>query len=105
LRGRQDDLLIVGGENVYPEMLEARILQCAGVLECAVRGVPDAEYGQALQVFVVLSNQTAQTDVHAELRLLFASWPRFLRPQAFAFLPELPRNAIGKLQRHRLPVI
>ncbi|UQN06383.1 AMP-binding protein [Deinococcus sp. QL22] len=101
LCGRSDDLLICGGENVYPEAIEARIACLPNVLECAVVGVPDAEYGQCLHAFIVLGSDTVErADLERDLARLL---PRTLRPKQITFLPALPRNAVGKLMRARLP--
>ncbi|MFB9994877.1 AMP-binding protein [Deinococcus oregonensis] len=102
LAGRTDDLLICGGENVSPEQIEARIAQLPEVLECAVVGVPDAEYGQCLHAFIVLKPEAVYpTDLERDLARLL---PRTLRPRQITLLAALPRNAVGKLMRGRLPV-
>lgn len=102
LAGRQDDLLICGGENVSPEAVEARIAQLEYVRECAVIGVPSEEYGQSLAALIVpRTTQPPLTRERLELdfkRLL----PRMLRPTQVTFMQELPRNALGKLLRRQL---
>lgn len=98
LHGRQDDLLICGGENVYPDVLERRIASLAPVEECAVCGYPDAEYGQAVALFVVLSPGVTTVQVMDALHGL----PRRLRPKVITAVPHLPRTPLGKLQRHTL---
>ncbi|ANE43845.1 AMP-binding protein [Deinococcus puniceus] len=100
LSGRSDDLLVCGGENVYPEQLEARMTRLPDVLECAVVGVPDAEYGQCLHVFIVPSSDAVRlADLERDLARLL---PRTLRPKHITLLAALPRNAVGKLMRARL---
>lgn len=99
LHGRQDDLLICGGENVFPEVLERRIAALAPVLECAVRGCPDEEYGQAVELFVVLNPGVTAGQVGAALQSL----PRRLRPRRIMVVEALPRTALGKVRRHALP--
>lgn len=105
LAGRQDDLLICGGENVLPEQVEARLQTLPYVRDCAVAGVPCEEYGQALVAFVVLepgaAGEACAARVMADLRRLL---PRALRPVRVSFVPHLPRNAVGKLVRRHLPV-
>lgn len=98
LHGRQDDLLICGGENVYPDVLERRIAGMAPVEECAVCGCPDAEYGQAVALFVVLSPGATAAQVMDALQGL----PRRFRPKVITAVPHLPRTPLGKLQRHAL---
>ncbi len=99
LLGRKDDLIICGGENIYPEQLEQKILQLEQIAECAVKGIPDDEYGQAIHLFVVLKNNATLEALEADLQRIL---PRASRPKRISVLLELPKNAIGKLQRHRL---
>jgi acyl-CoA synthetase (AMP-forming)/AMP-acid ligase II len=99
LQGRQDDLLICGGENVVPDVLERRIATLAPVEECAVRGCPDEEYGQAVDLFVVLSPGATAEQVSAALQTL----PRRLRPKSITVVESLSRTVLGKVQRHALP--
>nr|WP_246363124.1 fatty acid--CoA ligase family protein [Deinococcus budaensis] len=98
--GRADDLLLIGGENIFPAEVEAQIAALPSVRECAVYGVPSAQYGQALHAFVVPETDApADPEWHAALR---ESLPRRLRPLAFIRLPELPRTPSGKVQRWKL---
>ncbi|AFZ67658.1 AMP-binding protein [Deinococcus peraridilitoris] len=102
LAGRRDDLLICGGENVSPEAVESRIEQLSYVRECAVMGIPSEEYGQGLAAFVVLNpgmGHVTRQMVECDCRPLL---PRMLRPTRLALVDELPRNALGKLDRQRL---
>lgn len=102
LHGRQDDLLIVGGENVWPEAIEAQIGALPGVQECAVGGLPCAEYGQALQAWLVLREPpTPATLARLECDLAVLL-PRRLRPVRLHIVGALPRNALGKLLRAQL---
>ncbi|MEF2280310.1 AMP-binding protein [Deinococcus sp. YIM 134068] len=101
LAGRRDDLIIVGGENVSPEALEARLAALPGVRECAVVGIPSEEYGQSLAVLVVRDGPGVTRDsLEGEFRHL----PRMLRPTRVVLVEELPRNALGKLVRRELRV-
>ncbi len=99
LTGRQDEMLICGGINIYPQILEQQIMQLEYVLECAVLGIPDPEYGQAIHLFVVLAENALLEQLENDLQRLM---PRATRPKRITQLPELPRNAIGKLERHKL---
>ncbi|WP_169737157.1 class I adenylate-forming enzyme family protein, partial [Deinococcus pimensis] len=105
LCGRRDDLLIVGGEKVLPEDVEARVSGLPYVRECAVRAVPSEEYGQALAAFVVVGagwEGVTAARVSADLKALL---PRRLRPVHVEVVDELPRNTVGKLVRRRLPQV
>ncbi|MBB6048337.1 AMP-binding protein [Armatimonas rosea] len=102
LQGRLDDLLICGGENVFPQTIEAAVCQnLPSVLECAAVGVPDPEFGQAIQLFVVLKPgyETSAAALLDQLRPLF---PRAVRPRSVTILEALPRNLSGKLLRREL---
>lgn len=101
LLGRADDRFICGGENVDPQALERRIETLPGVLECAVWGVPDDEYGQVPHALIVPRH--ADFDLSALRRELDAALPRTLRPRRVGVCAELPRNAAGKLVRRLLP--
>lgn len=100
LQGRQDDLIVRGGECLFPEWLEEQ-LQHPELAECAAIGVPDAEYGQAIYVFAVCMPGSA-LDAETLLRHWEGTLPRTLLPAGVTFLPALPRNAVGKLLRREL---
>ena len=108
LHGRIDDLIICGGENIQPQQIEERILQLSYVQECCVCGQPDAEYGQAIHAFLVLDPSQFQAQpsaqlwiekLNAEFRVLF---PASLRPKYITLCAELPKTAVGKIQRHKI---
>lgn len=99
LRGRADDRLICGGENVDPEELENRIELLAGVRECALWGESDAEYGQVIHALIVPEAGVGRVDLQTSLE---QALPRTLRPRSVTLCSELPRNAAGKLLRREL---
>ncbi|BCJ71895.1 fatty-acyl-CoA synthase [Catellatospora sp. IY07-71] len=94
--GRADDMVVSGGENVFPRPLEELLAQLPQVREVAVVGVPDAQYGQRLAAYLVLHpGQTLDADeVREYVRHYLA---RFSVPRDVHFLPELPRTATGKV--------
>ncbi|WP_155297636.1 class I adenylate-forming enzyme family protein [Deinococcus kurensis] len=96
LRGRADDLMVIGGENVWPAQLEGALLGVPGVVACAVLPVPCAEYGQRPVAFV-------EGDVPVTVLEAFARdlWPRRLRPVRWVLGP-LPRTPLGKIARGAL---
>lgn len=102
LSGRADDLIISGGENIYPGEISNVIMQlCDDVSECAVYGVPDETWGEHVKASVVLmpgSKLTAQ-ELKAHCR---AHMPGFRVPKEIEFLPELPKNASGKVLKNVL---
>ena len=98
LVGRAKDLIITGGLNVYPTEIEERIDALEGVEESAVIGVPDPDFGEAVAAVVVRKPGSALTeaDVIAALKGEIAS---FKVPKRVRFADELPRNAMGKVQK------
>jgi len=99
--GRAKDLVISGGFNIYPREVEAQIDALPGVAESAVYGVPDPDLGETVVAAVVLTAPNA-TDEAAILAALSTRLARFKIPRAIRILPELPRNAMGKVQKNAL---
>jgi hypothetical protein len=99
--GRAKDVIITGGLNVYPKEIEEKIDALPGVTESAVIGVPDADFGEAVAAIVVAKDGHALTeaDVIAALKGEIAS---FKVPKRVHFVSELPRNAMGKVQKNVL---
>jgi acyl-coenzyme A synthetase/AMP-(fatty) acid ligase len=100
LLGRSDDMINCGGEKIYPQALEAMILErLPYVLECAITAVPDSAYGQATQLFLVLKTPCSTDAIQADLAQFL---PRSIRPKVIHIVSDLPRNALGKLERFKL---
>ena len=99
--GRGKDLIITGGLNVYPKEVEGEIDALAGVVETAVIGVPHPDFGEAV-VAVVVAVADTTLDEAAVLRQIETRLARFKLPKAVRFVPELPRNAMGKVQKNVL---
>jgi len=99
--GREKDLIISGGYNIYPKQVETEIDALDGVMESAVFGIPDADLGEAVAAAVVLAAGTVfdQEQILAALRPMLA---RFKLPRKLMQLDELPRNAMGKVQKNLL---
>ena len=98
LTGRGDDLIIVGGENVYPAEIEAVLRSHPAVVDAAVVGTPDPVLGQRARAFVIARDlSTDELRRHCAGRL-----SSFKLPADVTFVDELPRSALGKLQRRRL---
>jgi malonyl-CoA/methylmalonyl-CoA synthetase len=99
--GRSKDMVISGGLNVYPREVEALIDELPGVVESAVIGLPDADFGEMVVAVVVLGDgATVSADaIRAALREKAAS---FKLPKRIIFVNELPRNAMGKVQKQVL---
>jgi malonyl-CoA/methylmalonyl-CoA synthetase len=99
--GRAKDLIITGGLNVYPKEVEERIDALAGVGESAVVGVPDPDFGEAVIAVVVprCGHSLCERDIITALKAQIAS---FKVPKRVVFVDELPRNAMGKVQKNVL---
>jgi O-succinylbenzoic acid--CoA ligase len=96
---RRDDLIVSGGENVYPAEVEAALLAHPDVTEAGVVGLPDAEWGQRV-VAIVVPRRAPGADLERELLAHCArALARFTRPRELRFASNLPRTASGKLQR------
>src|SRR5262249_6129712 len=98
---REDDLVISGGEKVYPGEVEDVLAAHPAVVEAAVIGVPDEQFGQRLRAFVALraGATVAESGLRTYLKDRLA---RFKAPRDFVFVSELPRNALGKVLRREL---
>jgi fatty-acyl-CoA synthase len=97
VEGRADDMVVVGGENVYPVEVEEVIEALGDVDEVAVVGVPDEEYGQILAAFV--AGSITADDIIAECKRELASYKV---PRQIHMVDELPRNATGKVLKRDL---
>jgi acyl-CoA synthetase (AMP-forming)/AMP-acid ligase II len=100
--GREDDMIISGGENVFPSEVEELLAGLPQVREVAVVGVPDEEYGQRLAAYLVL-HPGEQLDSEAVREYVRRYRARFCVPRDVAFLRALPRNATGKVVPRLLP--
>jgi malonyl-CoA/methylmalonyl-CoA synthetase len=99
--GRAKDLVISGGFNIYPKEVEEALDSLPEVLESAVFGVPHADLGEAV-VAAVVPAAGAAPDPAALLAALGQTLARFKQPRRIVILPELPRNAMGKVQKAAL---
>jgi len=99
--GRSDDMIVSGGENVFPEEIEDLLSGHADIEEVAVVGVPDDEFGQRLAAFVVIRDNATLTS-EAVRDYVKAHLARHKVPREVTFLDELPRNATGKIVRRQL---
>lgn len=99
--GRDDEMIISGGENVFPAEVEDLITGHEDVVEAAVIGVEDEKFGQALRAYVVLREEDAlgEADLRAYVKSNLASYKA---PRDVIFMPELPRNATGKILKKDL---
>ena len=106
VRGRQSDMIITGGENVWPSVVEYSLASHPIVNQVVVRGTPDTTWGQRVVAYVVL-NDSAKT---SEVKLFFdlrehvkQTLPAFCAPQQIVVLAEIPRTSLGKVDMQALP--
>lgn len=102
VEGRRGDLVITGGENVWPETVDAVLVSHPAIADVAVAGVPDDEWGQRLIAWVVATDPLHPPTL-GELRAhVAARLPAFCAPKEVRVVAAIPRTALGKVQRHRL---
>jgi malonyl-CoA/methylmalonyl-CoA synthetase len=99
--GRGKDLVISGGFNVYPKEIESEIDAMPGVIETAVIGVPHADFGEGVTA-VVVCDRNAGVDEASVLKALDGRLAKFKMPKRVFIVDELPRNAMGKVQKNIL---
>jgi fatty-acyl-CoA synthase len=99
--GRDDDMIVSGGENVFPREVEDLLAEHPAVDDVAVIGVPDQEFGERLRAFVVRKHgaELSEEEVRAHVRENLA---RFTVPRDVVFVDVLPRNATGKVLKREL---
>jgi malonyl-CoA/methylmalonyl-CoA synthetase len=99
--GRDKDLIISGGYNIYPKEVELLLDDQPGVLESAVFGVPHPDFGESV-VAVLVARRGAELDLAQIAGDVAGSLAKFKRPAKLIVLPELPRNTMGKVQKNVL---
>src|SRR5262249_12959225 len=100
LSGRKSDLIISGGFNIYPREIEEFLMEQEEVAEAAVAGVPDRVRGEVPVAYIVLKSAVPTEALAERCRSRLAS---FKVPRSFVTVDRLPRNALGKVQKHLLP--
>lgn len=106
LAGRSDDMIVSGGENVYPQEAEDVLADMPEVYEVTVHGVPDPDFGQALAAYVVLGKgETEEGFVEKAKLTVKGKLARHNVPRYFIFMDVLPRNAVGKIVPRQLPKV
>jgi malonyl-CoA/methylmalonyl-CoA synthetase len=97
ISGRAKDLIISGGFNVYPKEVEMALDEMEGVVESAVIGVPHPDFGEGVVAVVIGAGDEADMIAAARAKLAV-----FKTPKRILFVEELPRNAMGKVQKNLL---
>ena len=99
--GREDDMIVSGGENVFPREIEEALTHHPDVADVAVLGVADEEFGQRLKAYVVPQKDRDPTEDNLKAHVK-ANLARFKVPREIVFTDEIPRNPTGKVLRRRL---
>ena len=106
VRGRQSDMIITGGENVWPSVVEYSLTSHPLVNQVVVRGMPDTTWGQRVVAYVVLNDaaQTPEVKLLSDLREhVKQTLPAFCAPQQIVVLADIPRTSLGKVDAQALP--
>jgi acyl-CoA synthetase (AMP-forming)/AMP-acid ligase II/NAD(P)-dependent dehydrogenase (short-subunit alcohol dehydrogenase family) len=102
--GRDDDMILSGGENVFPQEVEETLASHEAVADAAAFGVPDEDFGQRLAAFAVLKPGASVTGEELQ-NYVRERLARYKVPREIAFVERLPRTSTGKLQRRRLAAL
>ena len=100
--GRRSELIISGGENIWPEAVEAALVNHPDVSDVCVVGVDDQEWGQRVVAFIVPANTSAAHSLTEWREFVAESLPRFMAPRQVVIINSIPRSALGKPQRQAL---
>ena len=104
IAGRSDDMIVSGGENVFPQETEDILSSMDGVEEVHVHGVDDDDFGQSLCAYVVLKSGTDEEEFTGHAKAAVKDkLARHNVPRNYVFMDELPRNAVGKVVPRELP--
>ena len=98
---RAKDMVISGGENIYPAQVEACLYRHPAVLECAVFGVPDPTWGEALKAVVVVRPGMSVTEQEL-IELARRELASYMKPKSVEFIDALPKSPTGKILKRDL---
>jgi long-chain acyl-CoA synthetase len=98
---RKKDMIIRGGENIFPREIENILYKHPAVLEAGVIGIPDPVYGEVVKAFVVLKSAGGATEEDL-MNFCKEQLPKYKRPKAIKLMDALPKSAVGKILRREL---
>jgi acyl-CoA synthetase (AMP-forming)/AMP-acid ligase II len=101
-RGRADDMIVSGGENIYPREVEEVLYRCPGVKEAAVVGLPDEQWGSLVSAFIVKGCPELTAKTIDDFCRVSEDLAGFKRPRRIVFVDALPINASGKVVKRQL---
>ncbi len=99
VEGRDDEMIVSGGENVFPLEVENCLARHPQVVEAAAIGVPDPDFGQRLRAYVVTSGPVSESELREWVKVRLAGYKA---PRDLVYVAELPRNATGKVLKRNL---
>ncbi|WP_367103264.1 AMP-binding protein [uncultured Psychrobacter sp.] len=100
LLDRKKDMILVSGFNVYPNELESVMLDCDGIVDCAVIGIPDERQGEAIKLYVIPADNNVTKEIIKDFAL--DNLTGYKCPQHIEFVSELPKSNVGKVLRQKL---
>ena len=100
--GRADDMIVSGGENIYPREVEEILYRCPGVQEAAVVGLPDAKWGSVVTAFIVRSDDALEAGALDAFCKQSEDLAPYKRPKRYEFMDALPTNPSGKVLKREL---
>jgi acyl-CoA synthetase (AMP-forming)/AMP-acid ligase II len=104
ITSRRTDLIVTGGENVNPSMVENAILQSSNIDEVCVVGIPDKHWGQIVCAAIVLKGSYLLTE--SELKnFLKEKLTSFMIPKKIIFIDQLPKTSLGKIERKKISAL
>ncbi|WP_296195096.1 MULTISPECIES: AMP-binding protein [unclassified Psychrobacter] len=100
LLDRKKDMILVSGFNVFPNEIESVMLDCKGIIECAVIGIPDEHQGEAVKIYIVpADNNVTKSDIK---EFAIDNLTGYKCPRHIEFVSELPKSNVGKILRQKL---
>jgi len=101
ISGRKKEMIIQGGENIYPKEIEEVLYKHEAISECAIVGIPDKKYGEVVGAFVILKEGAtlSATDLRSYLREKIANYKM---PKVIEFVQSFPKTATGKIQKNKI---
>ncbi|MEJ6067827.1 AMP-binding protein, partial [Psychrobacter sp. 16-Bac2893] len=100
LLDRKKDMILVSGFNVFPNEIESVMLDCDGIIDCAVIGIPDENQGEAVKIYVVPADNNVTKNSIKEFAL--DNMTGYKCPRHIEFVTELPKSNVGKVLRQKL---
>ncbi|MBF2718732.1 MULTISPECIES: AMP-binding protein [unclassified Psychrobacter] len=100
LLDRKKDMILVSGFNVFPNEIESVMLDCPGIIDCAVIGIPDDRQGEAVKIYIVPEDNNVTKEVVTEFAL--DNLTGYKCPRHIEFVSELPKSNVGKVLRQKL---